>query len=602
MNSNSAIQCASRTLPARPCRRMFIFLVIWTCFVYVVFRITSSDGVFYVGKDNVVTAHKESMNTRELLQNIIETRKPRKETPPLSGPGSLIYETLSGSGPFVTASTTEAINILEAIPAVDNTPKKDEKLVVKELERQLPNLPLEYLHTNKDKKWHYKKDKSCAKFPTLYDLHINNIYWQETETSNGTFYLYGAYLDRRKNNRLGPTIRILGMINRLEPAVRTFCQIWFSGQAEPVISKVLEYKYIWYKKWGNYKTGIFQPYMLACQLPSTHWKHIPVSVSVVENICDLATNNLRVIYNQLKPQEKKKKFAVCVKGLDFPTDDLSVRLVEWIEMLNVLGADKIFLYNLEVHPNVTKVLEHYVKEDKVDLTQLTLPGYQPNMQLLQHLYLKSKLNNKRQNEVIPYNDCLYRNIYRYEYVALLDIDEVIMPIKRKNWADMMSDVTKESMRIKNETRASFNFRNVYFMDEMLKAHGGYFKDIPRYMHMMQHVYRSANYTKVGQYVKCFHNTEKVLILHNHFPLACLGGICTSYPVNTDMAHLQHYRADCVSTLKKSCDKEYKNVSVKDTTIWRYKDQMVSRTTEVLNWLGFFRNNNNNREVSSTQIP
>ena len=39
--------------------------------------------------------------------------------------------------------------------------------------------------------------------------------------------------------------------------------------------------------------------------------------------------------------EKKKKFAVCVKGLDFPSEDISVRLVEWIEMLNILGADKV---------------------------------------------------------------------------------------------------------------------------------------------------------------------------------------------------------------------------------------------------------------------
>ena len=32
----------------------------------------------------------------------------------------------------------------------------------------------------------------------------------------------------------------------------------------------------------------------------------------------------RVIYN--KHEGPKKKFAVCVKGLDFPDDDLSVRL------------------------------------------------------------------------------------------------------------------------------------------------------------------------------------------------------------------------------------------------------------------------------------
>jgi hypothetical protein len=124
------------------------------------------------------------------------------------------------------------------------------------------------------------------------------------------------------------------------------------------------------------------------------------------------------------------------------------------------------------------------------------------------------------------------------------------------------------------------------------------KDIPPYMHMMRHVFRSANYTKPGQvwfkhghiylnqhliksrlfsqqYVKCFHNPEKALVLHNHFPLACLGGVCTSYPVDTTLGHLQHYRKDCVSPLKKSCD-NYKNVSVLDTIIWKHKQQIISR--------------------------
>ena len=47
------------------------------------------------------------------------------------------------------------------------------------------------------------------------------------------------------------------------------------------------------------------------------------------------------------------------------------------------------------------------------------------------------------------------------------------------------------MQVKNESRASYNFRNVYFMDEMLRANepSGFFKDIPPYLHMLQHVYR-----------------------------------------------------------------------------------------------------------------
>eukprot|EP00092_Neocalanus_flemingeri_P040314 GFUD01043909.1.p1 GENE.GFUD01043909.1~~GFUD01043909.1.p1 ORF type:complete len:570 (+),score=158.65 GFUD01043909.1:188-1897(+) len=561
-------------LPSRSCKRSFSFLVLWTCLCWAVFRISSDDHLI----DPNSQVERMNIKTRELLG---KTMQGKVENSTLSTPS------LSGAG-----STTESDenNHVEAVPAIDRSPKLNETDLVNKLQPQMPNLPIVYWQQNKNKKM--GKNKTCAKYPDIYDLHFNNKYWQVTETSNGTFYLYGAYLDVRSKNRLGPTVRILGMINRLEPKVKTFCQLWFSDSKEPVFSKVLEYKYIWYKKWGNYKQGLFQPYLLACQLPKTHWGKAPASVSIVEHKCDVATNNLRVIYN--KPEGEKKKFAVCVKGLDFPDDDLSIRLTEWIEVLTTLGADKIFLYNLEVHPNVTKVLDYYTSKGLVDVTPISLPGYQPNLPVLQHMYLKSKLNNKRQNELIPYNDCLYRNMYRYEYIALLDIDEVIMPIKHNNWADMMEEAVKSSLKVKNETRASWNFRNVYFMDEMLDIHEPeHFKDIPPYLHMMQHVYRSANYTKPGQYVKCFHNPEKALILHNHFPLGCLGGVCTSYPVDTSLAHLQHYRQDCVSTLKKSCKNDFKSVSVKDTTIWRWKDAVIQRTTEALSKLGFFGSNSDN---------
>ena len=58
----------------------------------------------------------------------------------------------------------------------------------------------------------------------------------------------------------------------------------------------------------------------------------------------------------------------------------------------------------------------------MDVTPISLPGYQPNLPVLQHMYLKSKLNNKRQNELIPYNDCLYRNLYRYCHIIAFWIE------------------------------------------------------------------------------------------------------------------------------------------------------------------------------------
>lgn len=470
---------------------------------------------------------------------------------------------------------------LQLAPYVDSAHVNVENAMYSEIEKTLPNLPLVYLNKNKINNV-FQKNESCARFPSLYDLEFNNVYWQSLFTSNGTFYLYSAYYDVRKLSRIGPAVRILAMINRIEPTIKTHCQFWFENKKEPVFVKVMEYKYIWYKKWGNYKQGIFQPYLIACQIPEPYHSQVPISVSVVEKVCDNATNNLRVVYN--KPP-KKGGFAVCVKGLDFLYTDLSVRMVEWIELLGLLGAEKIFFYELQVHANISKVLKYYQERGKVDVTPLTLPGGQPNLPGFQHMYLSKKINHKRQNELIPYNDCLYRNLYSYEYIALLDIDEVIMPVKSSSWRELMDTVLVKARQIKNETRASYNVRNVYFLDDLIHSHG-WFKDIPQYMHMLQHVYRSKNYTKPNMYVKCFHNPERALILHNHFPLACLGSTCTTYPIDTADAQLQHYRADCVKTLKKSCT-EFRQNSILDTTIWKFKDALVSRTTEALLNLGYF---------------
>ena len=95
------------------------------------------------------------------------------------------------------------------------------------------------------------------------------------------------------------------------------------------------------------------PYLITCPVPPSHTNMTPLAVSIVEEDCETPTNYLNIIYNL--PTGEKAKFAVCVKGMDFPLEDLSVRMVEWLEVLKALGADKIFLYNLEVHPNVSKV-------------------------------------------------------------------------------------------------------------------------------------------------------------------------------------------------------------------------------------------------------
>ena len=397
------------------------------------------------------------------------------EAPPAS---RFLLQREAGPGSTAATTATAAGAAGEPEPLLDRRPARTEEQLVREIEERLPSLPLAYWARNsKLPAAPAGKAEGCVpKYPSIFELEFNNVYWQTLRSSNGTFQLFGAFFDDRRLSRIGPAVRIVGMIDRIEPAVKTFCQLWFDGEREPRVVEVLEYKYIWYSKWGNYKQGIYQPYVIACKLPQSHWRRgAPASVSLVERRCDTASNNLRVTYN--KPA-RKQGFAVCVKGLDFLHEDLSVRLVEWIELIGLLGADKIFFYELQVHPNVSKVLQHYERLGRVHVTPLTLPGGQPNAPAFQHMYLTKKTNHKRQNELIPYNDCLYKHMYEFEYIALLDVDEVIMPVRDATWRELMDRVLPKALKLRNETRASYNVRNVYFLDDLLHSHGS-FKDIPK---------------------------------------------------------------------------------------------------------------------------
>ena len=104
---------------------------------------------------------------------------------------------------------------------------------------------------------------------------------------------------------------------------------------------------------------------------------------------------------------------MCYKGLTVLNDE-SAELIEWLEILKAYGAEKIVLYNLGLHENISKVLDHYSEEGLVEMFPLTLPGNQPNDQEAQHKYIYDKKfwEQKRNNEQIPRNDCFYRNMYK----------------------------------------------------------------------------------------------------------------------------------------------------------------------------------------------
>ena len=166
---------------------------------------------------------------------------------------------------------------------------------------------------------------------------------------------------------------------------------------------------------------------------------------------------------------------------------------------------------------------------------------------------------------------------------MFDIDEVIVPRNGPTFQAMMAEVTKTTGSLDY-----WMFRNTYFFhddpsiasDEDLQS-----ENIPEHHHMMRHIYRSALHTE-GNY-KSVVNPQKVLKINSHCPTRCDGGNCTSSTVNPRLGHLQHYRKDCAPKLMSVCQKQYKDKTVRDTSLWLVKDTVLHRVEETLNKLGYF---------------
>lgn len=92
-----------------------------------------------------------------------------------------------------------------------------------------------------------------------------------------------------------------------------------------------------------------------------------------------------------------------------------LRLIEFIELHKILGATHVTLYNDSMSKTVGCALKYY--EDRGEVT--LLPWH--------HLDMVSQKEIRTEGLFAALNDCLYRSMYKYEYLALLDIDEFIIP-------------------------------------------------------------------------------------------------------------------------------------------------------------------------------
>ncbi|XP_076391366.1 uncharacterized protein LOC100879465 [Megachile rotundata] len=425
----------------------------------------------------------------------------------------------------------------------------------------------------------YRPSKECdgngTYGTTLNTFKLADAKW--LETIPGQLFLYSAHLDLRVAGY--PSLRVIGVKRGPLPTSNLFCTVWYEeedrGRAISVEALVST---IWLDEWGE-TLDSYAGILVGCQLPVDGALE-PSKVYVGPEPCQQNASHSLAINGRERNEvdERRRQFTVCIKGLDFD-EDISSKLVAFVELHRILGAQLFYFYVFSVHENVLEVLRLYEQSNVIRWFNLTLPGDLPNEKHARRRFLAENIWIKRRMELIPYNHCFYDNLHRSEFVLPIDIDETIVPARRRNWYELLLD---ERIKLGRSFKdfASYAVRNAYFFPELQAKnqsdHPTPDTDSPNSLDDLDYLdtLRTACISPEGDSVKSFVSTRRALTVHNHYALATLNP-------STRRAHhfdpedvLKHHHRAC-DDRHLDCELLMEDVTVDESAL-RYADELKER--------------------------
>ncbi len=243
-----------------------------------------------------------------------------------------------------------------------------------------------------------------------------------TEIDKETF-VFSAYLDHRsndfdnmENNSLVRIMAVLRAFRKTKPEFKcTFNNDGFDLESDVVMYEMCESHGMHYLA-----------YILSCVLPD----------GLKDQPCDVRLSRVGSSHRgeiveilSLRDTRERRDFSICVPPLfgQIPAD----RLVEFVELSRFIGADHLTFYDFQTDERVKRVLNYYQDTGIVSIVPWDLPAV-----LEENMWYHGQM--------LSIQDCLYRNMYRTEFLAFNDIDEFIVPRQRAYWSEMVRDIYEET--------------------------------------------------------------------------------------------------------------------------------------------------------------
>ncbi|KAL7870832.1 hypothetical protein SRHO_G00083290 [Serrasalmus rhombeus] len=259
-------------------------------------------------------------------------------------------------------------------------------------------------------------------------------------------------------------------------------------------------------------------------------------------------------------------FTVCISVM---YDYMNVLgLVQAMEMFKLLGVQKVAIYKTNCYPDTQKVLDYYVRQGFVEIIPWTVSSYIN----VSRGWKKSDSPGELHyfGQIAALNDCVYRYMYESQYVALQDLDELILPLKEDNWTTLIPQLEEIYQH-----HAGFEFENNIFpisipSDWRPEYTPDLWKNIMG-VNVLPHVYSLPNDPNEFNNYKLIVNPRLVFKTTVHGLLHSRGG---TVRVDPKISHIYH--------IKEFSTQGYSETSlIRDTRLWDFANKLIPAVSKVL---------------------
>ena len=377
-------------------------------------------------------------------------------------------------------------------------------------------------------------------------------HWQVYQKQNlPMFSAWGAFHDTR--SEVGNNVVRIFAVSEAHADRAVLCQLWshkFTTNVTYLVVTKAEHKVIG-RGYRRGKSQYFE-YLYTCHIPRNLNSY---AVSLAFERCENSTINLPIITPE-KPETYSHQYGICIPVAYNRIDP--ARVIEWIELNKILGVTEINIYNSDLVSDTLAVLKHYETQGmvKVHNAPPPLPSWD---------YWPKKLA-----VIAALNDCMYRNMYRYNHTIVIDFDEVIVPQKHLTYDEMFENINSFH-KGKHANRPALQFRNAYFFLDLPPD-----EDLPKALTSQRYRHRTK-ISPPGYSVKSITNPRKCVVMMNHYCRNTLPGNKGKLSMDIDpkFGLNQHYKK---CHLGKEC-KKMLNETVKEDTMLRYKAQLTENVKE-----------------------